>query len=201
MGVLCSVWANGPPLLGLLLILCQYTGAQDDSVCDAQILVRRHTVLQTSPMKPLMLSCTIRWSGCDAEPTVTWCKLLSSGNCVNVNASPGGLIRQENVLKEKDQLISHLIFQHVAKHDDGLYRCEISGLEEIVSHAINVSVSDVSVAVKPTERPAAGSERGFHQDWLLYVLVSAVCVLVILTVILLCICALRAGMFTHNYML
>ncbi|XP_063070439.1 B- and T-lymphocyte attenuator [Engraulis encrasicolus] len=184
--------ANRPPLLWLLLVMCQFTGAavQDESMCDAQILVRRNTVMQASPTKPLMLNCPVKYSGCITPPTVTWCKLLTDGSCVNINMSDSMGIGREKVVEGK--ITIHLIFLHVTKDDDGLYRCEISGSEEIVSHAINVSVT--GMAVQPTERPSAGDgSTGLHQNWLLYLVVSAVCLLVILTVILICVCTLRAG--------
>ena len=95
-------------------------------------------------MKPLTVNCTITWQDCSSEPTVTWCKLLINNDCVKVNSTPDVAIHQERSLTEGNKIVSYLNFHRVEKHDDGLYRCEISGSLTVVSHTINVSVSGKS---------------------------------------------------------
>lgn len=187
-----GVWSHRPaapaalPLLWLLLqLLCPCTGAQDGTMCDTEVLVRRHTVLKAAPMKSLTINCTIRWKGCTEDPPVIWCKLHGS-TCVKVNRTRHVTISQEKTAE--NELIHYLKFHGVTKHDGGLYRCEIFGSATIVSHAINISVSET---LHTTTASPAKSDS--DQDWLLYVCVFAVCVVVILIAIIICLCTLRAG--------
>ncbi|XP_062389466.1 uncharacterized protein LOC134077847 [Sardina pilchardus] len=178
--------AAGPLLWLLLPLLCQSTAAQDEVMCDAQVLVRRNTVLRTAPMKPLMLNCTIRWQNCSTEPTVTWCKLLTDGSCVQVNSTHRHHIYQERTRGGENELISHLKLNPVTKQDDGLYRCGIS--QSVISHAINISVSESPHTT--TESPPIRTNPACS-DWLIYVCVCTACAVVILIVIIICLCALR----------
>lgn len=109
----------------------------DETMCDAEALVRRNTVLETAPMKPLKLNCTITWKDCSKEPAVTWCKLRGD-TCKKVNRTHHVTITQER--RAGNELVHYLNFHHVTKHNGGQYRCEILGSTTVVSHAITVSV-------------------------------------------------------------
>ncbi|XP_062389465.1 uncharacterized protein LOC134077846 [Sardina pilchardus] len=183
--------AAGPLLWLLLPLLCQITAAQDEAICDTQVRVRRNTVLTTAPMKPLTLNCTITWQNCNTEPKVTWCKLLTDGSCVQVNRTHQHRIYQERSPGGGNELIFYLKFHQVSKHDDGLYRCEISQPQSVISHAISISVSETPHTTK--ESPPIRTNPALDSDWLIYVCVCTACAVVILIVIIICFCTLRGG--------
>ncbi|XP_031434532.1 B- and T-lymphocyte attenuator-like isoform X2 [Clupea harengus] len=193
METLSRVAAAGPALLWLLLTVCRFSCAEE---CAIEVRVRRNTVLRTAPMKSLTVNCTITWQDCSSEPTVTWCKLLINNDCVKVNSTPDVAIHQERSLTEGNKIVSYLNFHRVEKHDDGLYRCEISGSLTVVSHTINVSVSETLHT--STESPTVTNKPDSNQDWLLYVYVCAACAVVILIVIITCFCLLRGHHITGH---
>ncbi|XP_031725237.1 uncharacterized protein LOC116395461 [Anarrhichthys ocellatus] len=111
---------------------------------------------------------------------------------------------QENVeIRQNDkrvegELISYLTFTRISIDDDGLYRCTLKGYkDELISHNINISVSDLNQGVKISdynedELPSADDEDDDDEDvpWLPYffICVSIALLVVTLTVLTLLRC-------------
>ncbi|XP_034549087.1 B- and T-lymphocyte attenuator-like isoform X2 [Notolabrus celidotus] len=92
-----------------------------------------------APHQKLTVECPVKH--CGESLNVTWYKLLDSDEFEVMNHSENVEIAQESKPNE-DKLISRLTFKRIAILDDGMYKCELRGYEDEVSHMINISVSD-----------------------------------------------------------
>ncbi|KAK9537748.1 hypothetical protein VZT92_005334 [Zoarces viviparus] len=115
--------------------------------------------------------------------------------CIYGKGQENVTIRQ-NDKRVEGELISYLTFTRISIHDNGLYRCTLKGYkDELISHNINISVSDLNQGVKISdynadELPSADDEDDDDEDdedvpWLpdliLCVLVVTLTVLTLLT--------------------
>lgn len=103
--------------------------------CEVEVMVWRGTTWETAPQQNLSVSCPVKH--CGESIKVTWCKLLHTNTCEQMNYT-------ENVETNttQDELISYLNFTRISIHDDGLYRCNVKGDRyEQISNIINISVS------------------------------------------------------------
>ncbi|XP_030614943.1 B- and T-lymphocyte attenuator-like [Archocentrus centrarchus] len=108
--------------------------------CDVGIMIQRGKTWRTVPQQNLTVSCPVKH--CGESLKITWCKILSPSTCERISEMENVEITQNHV---GDELISYLSFKQVSIHDDGLYRCSVvkGHGERIISHAINISVSDL----------------------------------------------------------
>ncbi|XP_026231580.1 B- and T-lymphocyte attenuator isoform X2 [Anabas testudineus] len=157
--------------------------------CEIVLMVQRHTTWKTPPQRSVTVGCPVKH--CGESVTVTWCKVLKMHHCEWINGSENVEIIQNY---SKNELISYLTFKRISINDDGLYRC---GLKEyknnIISHTINISVSDLNKEVERTDRQqsdntAAESQTSpahLESSWLpyLYICFSIAFVIAALTVL------------------
>ncbi|KAM6978830.1 uncharacterized protein LKV04_014176 [Tautogolabrus adspersus] len=104
------------------------------------MLVKRGIIWKTAPEQRLTVTCPVKH--CGESLNVTWCKLLDTDTCEQLNYTENVEVRQNNS-DPKNKLISYLTFKWISIHDDGLYRCGVKGYKyKQISHMINISVSD-----------------------------------------------------------
>lgn len=107
--------------------------------CEIELMVRRGTTLKTVPQQPLTVRCPVRH--CGESLNVTWCKLLDTNVCEEIDYTEN-IERRQNEKHVRNELISYLTFTRISVHDDGLYRCHLKGYNyKKISHIINISVS------------------------------------------------------------
>ncbi|XP_060909429.1 uncharacterized protein si:ch211-214p13.8 isoform X2 [Labrus mixtus] len=134
------------PICTYLLILSSFTfvyvnGRLPDSSpsCKVSVSVRRGTMWKTAPGQRLTVTCPVKH--CGQPLNVTWCKLLHTDKCEQLNHIENVEVRQNNA-DHKYKLMSYLTFKWISIHDDGLYRCVLKGHKyKQISHMINISVS------------------------------------------------------------
>ncbi len=106
--------------------------------CEVELMVRRGLTWKTAPRQCLTVKCPVKH--CGESLNVTWCKLLDTNKCEQINCTENVEIRQDNT-NDADKLISFLTFKWISISDDGLYRCGLEGNKLEFSHLINISVS------------------------------------------------------------
>ncbi|XP_048882965.1 uncharacterized protein LOC125749580 isoform X2 [Brienomyrus brachyistius] len=111
-----------------------------DDVCPVEIRVPRNTVTSAVENSPVTLHCPVKH--CEPRPAVTWCKLWNPTHCITVNATDNIKIQWNYNETEPNTGTSELIFTRVSMGDAGLYRCGVYGTVTIVSHHMNVSVTE-----------------------------------------------------------
>ncbi|XP_048871671.1 B- and T-lymphocyte attenuator-like isoform X3 [Brienomyrus brachyistius] len=111
-----------------------------DDVCPVEIRVARNTIASAVENSSVALHCPVKH--CEPRPAVTWCKLWSPAHCVTVNATDNIKMQWKYSETEPNTGTSDLIFTRVSMGDAGQYRCGVYGTVTIVSHHINVSVTD-----------------------------------------------------------
>ncbi|KAM8748741.1 uncharacterized protein AB9X84_013836 isoform 2-T2 [Acanthopagrus schlegelii] len=112
--------------------------------CEVGLMVRRGTTWTAAPRQRVTVKCPVK--DCGEPLSVTWCKLSEADRCEQINQTEN--IQQINK-RVKDELVSFLTFKRISIHDAGLYGCSLKGYKyEVISHAINISVSDSYHGVK-----------------------------------------------------
>ncbi|XP_041807086.1 B- and T-lymphocyte attenuator [Chelmon rostratus] len=152
-------------------IACDYGRGQELSPsCEVGLMVQRGTMWKTAPRQRLTLRCPVKH--CGESLNVTWCKELDTNKCERINFMENVEINQ-NDMHATDELISFLTFKRISVYDGGLYRCFVKGHGyEVVSHTINISVSDLNQGVQNSDNgadelpPVAGDEG---VPWLPYI--------------------------------
>ncbi|XP_026157354.1 uncharacterized protein LOC113127196 isoform X2 [Mastacembelus armatus] len=109
--------------------------AGEDSKCEVQIKVRRHTVYNVFHGQDLTVTCPVALCN-SSPPTVSWYKMEKTDILVSANSSSHIKVEWEDLGHLDGQ--SLLIFKKIHRSDSGVYRC---GTERQVSHNINVSVN------------------------------------------------------------
>lgn len=130
-----------------LLIFCCFTfvcinGGDEDlsTSCDVELMVKRGTIKRAVPQQSLTVACPVKHCG---EPqNVTWCKMLETTRCEDINYENVEIT--PNVKHDQNKLISFLTIKRISIHDDGLYRCRLKGNKFQFSHIINISVSELN---------------------------------------------------------
>ncbi|XP_037344226.2 B- and T-lymphocyte attenuator [Pungitius pungitius] len=126
--------------------------SQDVSPCEVELMVRNGRTLKTAPQLPVTVRCPVQH--CGESVNVTWCKLLNTTECEPIHFTGNSEIRQSDKRDEK-KLISYLTFTRISIHDNGLYRCTFKAYKyELISHAINISVSDSNQGVNISDYDA-----------------------------------------------
>ncbi|XP_071370394.1 B- and T-lymphocyte attenuator-like isoform X1 [Centroberyx affinis] len=130
-------------LLCFLALLCIHGKGQVvtglSPSCEVGVTVQRGIVWKAVPQQHLTINCTVKH--CGETLYVTWCKLLDTNICEQIN-NKESVVRQTDKYV-KDELISFLDFKRISISDDGLYRCQLREFNyALVSHSINVSISD-----------------------------------------------------------
>ncbi|XP_074515165.1 uncharacterized protein LOC141782540 isoform X1 [Sebastes fasciatus] len=151
--------------------------------CEVEVMVWRGTTWETAPQQNLSVSCPVKH--CGESIKVTWCKLLHTNTCEQMNYT-------ENVETNttQDELISYLNFTRISIHDNGLYRCNVKGDKyEQISNIINISVSDSYQGVKhlpnthsdnnKDELPSAAGDEDV--SWLPYFIIPVSIALLVVT--------------------
>ncbi|XP_030283236.1 uncharacterized protein LOC115587512 isoform X2 [Sparus aurata] len=122
-------------------LFCIYGAGQDISPpCEVGLMVRRGTTWTSAPRQRVTVKCPVK--DCGKSVSVTWCKLSDTNRCELINHTESV---QQNDKRVGNELISFLTFKRISIHDAGLYGCSLKGYKfEVISHTINISVSDVS---------------------------------------------------------
>ncbi|XP_035531983.1 B- and T-lymphocyte attenuator isoform X2 [Morone saxatilis] len=121
--------------------------------CDVELKVRRSTGWKVPPQQGLTVKCPVKH--CGESLNITWCKLLDTNKCERIHEAENVEIKQ-NDEDFKDEVISFLTFKRISIDDDGLYRCSIKVYKynELISHIINISVSDLHHGINNSENNA-----------------------------------------------
>ncbi|XP_039455631.1 B- and T-lymphocyte attenuator [Oreochromis aureus] len=131
--------------------------------CEVEIMVRRGSTWKTLPRQSLKVSCPVKHCGETLE--ITWCKFLDSNNCERIHETKNVEITQN---PDEDKLISYLHFKEISIHDDGQYRCRLLGYNiSLISHSINISVSDMYQGVENTDnnnKNAGTTPSPYHSE-------------------------------------
>ncbi|TKS67092.1 B- and T-lymphocyte attenuator [Collichthys lucidus] len=121
-----------------LTFVCIYGRGQDSfPSCEVQVMVQRGMIKKAAPQQRLTVRCPVKH--CGESLNVTWCKLLETNTCEQINQTEDVEITQDDK-HAADRLVSSLTFKRISLHDDGLYRCDLGDTQ--IGHFINVSVSD-----------------------------------------------------------
>ncbi|XP_042372823.1 uncharacterized protein LOC121966820 [Plectropomus leopardus] len=125
-------------------------------------MVPQGTTWKAVPQQRLTVSCPVKH--CGQSQDVTWCKLLDTHTCKQINNYTENVeITQSDT--HKDELISYLTFTRISIHDGGLYTCQFKGSKyEEISHMINISVSDLHKGVEYFGNNADSSFWMKHSD-------------------------------------
>nr|XP_046193980.1 B- and T-lymphocyte attenuator-like isoform X3 [Oncorhynchus gorbuscha] len=151
----------------LLFLVCIYGNAQGP--CEIEVPIKRNTVWTAVPQKRLTINCPVKH--CGETLRVTWCK-FEDANCKQINETEQVKIGWKPFDSGSENRIAFLDFKKISMNDDGSYRCGMAGNKSsIVSHAINVSVSDNSPNAKHDEK---------YLSWLPY---AYICVGIVLLVV------------------
>ncbi|KAM7407245.1 hypothetical protein PAMA_003123 [Pampus argenteus] len=119
--------------------------------CTATLMVKRRMTLKATPQQNLTVRCPVK--RCGESLHVSWCKLLNTTECQRINNTKNVEITQMD--NDDDELTSFLTLKWISTHDDGLYRCYIKGYKyELISHPINISVSDINHGLKNSDNSA-----------------------------------------------
>ncbi|XP_030613225.1 LOW QUALITY PROTEIN: B- and T-lymphocyte attenuator-like [Archocentrus centrarchus] len=105
-------------------------------------MIQRGETWRTVSQQNLTVSCPVKH--CGESLKISWCKILNPSTCERISEC-GNVEMWKTQNHVGDELISYLSFKQVSIHDDGLYRCSVAvgHSERIISHAINISVSDL----------------------------------------------------------
>uniref|UniRef100_A0A8C7FLZ2 B- and T-lymphocyte attenuator n=1 Tax=Oncorhynchus kisutch TaxID=8019 RepID=A0A8C7FLZ2_ONCKI len=154
-------------VLCLLFLVCIHGNAQGP--CEIEVPIKRNTVWNAVPQKRLTINCPVKH--CGETLRVTWCK-FEDANCKQINETEKVKIGWKPFDRGSENRIAFLDFKKISMNDDGSYRCGMAGNKSsIVSHAINVSVSDNSPNAKHDEK---------YLSWLPY---AYICVGIVLLVV------------------
>ncbi|XP_069569742.1 uncharacterized protein [Brachyistius frenatus] len=170
------------------MILCYFTfvvvNGRDEGLfasCDVALMVQRGSTWRTAPGQSLTVICPVKH--CGQSLTVTWCKLLNTTNCKQIIQTENVEIRQDNNLGMGES-ISSLSFNKISVHDDGLYRCHLMGhKKEIISHSVNISVSDTNHGVENSDNKAAESLSAAGDEAMSWLPYFTICVSLALLVV------------------
>ncbi|XP_032422765.1 uncharacterized protein LOC116722684 [Xiphophorus hellerii] len=131
------------------MFICLFRESKVSS-CDVMAEVRRGETKRVSPGQNLTVECPIKH--CGESVIVRWFKF--SKTLKNWEAIPV----MENIKitqkYDKENLISYLSLDQVSINDDGLYQCALGHSNEIVSHSINISVSELNKGVENADNNA-----------------------------------------------
>nr|XP_020509103.1 uncharacterized protein LOC109998558 isoform X1 [Labrus bergylta] len=169
------------PICTYLLILSSLTfvfvnGRRPDSSppCKVSVLLRRGTMWKTAPGQSLTVTCPVKH--CGQPLKVTWCKLLHTDKCEQLNHTENVEVRQNNS-DHKDELMSYLTFKWISIHDDGLYRCGFKGHKyKHISYMINISVSDLYQGFQNVHHEADAVSHVAHVEEVSWQPYSFICV-------------------------
>ncbi|XP_051283179.1 B- and T-lymphocyte attenuator [Dicentrarchus labrax] len=171
------------------VLLLTLNADSEDSDCEIELRVRRHTVFNVSSGQDLKINCTVRFCN-DSPPTVSWYKFEKSD--VPVNVSSGGHIKTEWEKVKHLEGISYLIFKNIHMSDSGSYQCR-SGL--IMGHNINVSVNDADLpnVTQKTETISTSvtSDPPNDDNWM-YVYTAAGIVAFVIMVIIISVASMQS---------
>ncbi|XP_040004762.1 B- and T-lymphocyte attenuator [Xiphias gladius] len=137
-----------------LMIFCLFVpvyGRGEDLFrsCEVRLTVHRGTTWKSASQQPVTVRCPVKH--CGKSLNVSWCKLLDTNSCERINNTENVEITQTDNYVE-DELISYLTFKRISIYDDGLYRWDLKGYEyELISHIINISVSDLHQGVETND--------------------------------------------------
>ncbi|TKS67057.1 B- and T-lymphocyte attenuator [Collichthys lucidus] len=121
-----------------LTFVCIYGRGQDSfPSCEVQVMVRSGMIKKAAPQQRLTVRCPVKH--CGESLNVTWCKLLETNTCGQINQTEDVEITQDDK-HAPDRLVSSLTFKRISIHDDGLYKCTLGDIQ--IGHFINVSISD-----------------------------------------------------------
>nr|XP_029513683.1 B- and T-lymphocyte attenuator-like [Oncorhynchus nerka] len=168
-------------VLCLLLLVCIHGNAQGP--CEIEVPIKRNTVWYAVPQKRLTINCPVKH--CGETLRVTWCK-FDDANCKQVNETEQVKIGWKPLDRGSENRIAFLDFKKISMNDDGSYRCGMAGNKSsIVSHAINVSVSDINLKMTSTaDHNTNNSPNAKHDEkylsWLPY---AYICVGIVLLVV------------------
>ncbi|XP_026157351.1 B- and T-lymphocyte attenuator-like [Mastacembelus armatus] len=121
-------------LMGLILTL---NSEGEESNCEVEIRVHRHTVYNVFHGQDLTVTCPVAFCN-SSPPTVSWYKMEKTDILVSLNSSSHIKVEWEDLGHLGGQ--SLLIFQKIHRSDSGVYQCRT---ERQVSHNINVSVNAI----------------------------------------------------------
>ncbi|XP_062288105.1 B- and T-lymphocyte attenuator [Scomber scombrus] len=131
------------------------------SSCETKLMVQRGMGWKAAPWQNLTVSCTVKL--CGESLNVSWCKLTDTIHCQRINNRRNVEITQtDNDVKE---LTSFLTFKWISTRDDGLYRCDLKEYKyELISHTINISVSDIYHGVESSDNGADDKSQSVVYD-------------------------------------
>ncbi|XP_070978865.1 B- and T-lymphocyte attenuator-like [Oncorhynchus clarkii lewisi] len=168
-------------VLCLLFLVCIHGNAQGP--CEIEVPIKRNTVWNAVPQKRLTINCPVKH--CGETLRVTWCK-FEDANCKQINETEQVKIGWKPFDRGSINRIAFLDFKKISRNDDGSYRCGMAGNKSsIVSHAINVSVSDINLTMTSTaDHNTNNSPNAKHDEkylsWLPY---AYICVGIVLLVV------------------
>ncbi|XP_023837400.1 B- and T-lymphocyte attenuator [Salvelinus sp. IW2-2015] len=173
-------------VLCLLFLVCIHGNAQGP--CEIEVPIKRNTVWNAVPQKRLTINCPVKH--CGETLRVTWCK-FENANCKQINETEQVKIGWKPFSRGLENDIAFLDFKKISMNDDGSYRCGMAGNKSsIVSHAINVSVSDSNLKMTSTsDHNTNDSPNAKHNEkylsWLpfVYICVGIVLLVVVVTAI------------------
>ncbi|XP_060745188.1 uncharacterized protein LOC132858721 isoform X4 [Tachysurus vachellii] len=130
----------------LILVLLSVRTNTDESNLDCfpSVMVLRNTARSARVTDLLMIYCTVvSEPNCWNNIAVLWCRIDINNKCRSLTHSTHTSTEWRNITKSKRVLF--LIFWEISLQDSGLYRCEIRSPAPSVSHAINVTVTDIHI--------------------------------------------------------
>ncbi|XP_054887520.1 B- and T-lymphocyte attenuator [Poeciliopsis prolifica] len=146
------------------------------SSCDVTTKVRRREIKRVSPGQNLTVKCPVQH--CGKSFNVGWFKF--SATLANWEAIPDTENIKITQKYDKENVISYLSFEQVSINDDGLYQCTAGHGNEVVSHSINISVSESNKGVENPDDDAVGS--GSIDDDLSSLSILLICVTITLLI-------------------
>ncbi|XP_036964546.1 B- and T-lymphocyte attenuator isoform X1 [Acanthopagrus latus] len=180
--------------------VCVY-GGDVSPPCEVGLMVRRGTTWTAAPRQRVTVKCPVK--DCGEPLSVTWCKLSDTDRCERIHQTENV---QQNDKRVKDELVSFLTFKRISIHNDGLYGCSLKGYKfEMISHTINISVSDSYHGVKQSvdttdESPSVAGDE--DPSWLPYFYICAGIALLVTTLIVFTLLSFhgrkRVQTFNHN---
>ncbi|XP_028987941.1 B- and T-lymphocyte attenuator-like isoform X2 [Betta splendens] len=145
----------------------------EDSKCETELKVWRHTVYEASVGQELTINCPLTFCN-NSPPTVFWHKQGETAVSAPINVSSDNHIKTTWRITSKNEGISSLVFKHIVSSDSGQYRCHSEGS---VSHGINVSVYENG------ELPTAAWNDGMYV-WMYVYFSAGIAVFVIIVIII-----------------
>ncbi|XP_016520629.1 B- and T-lymphocyte attenuator-like isoform X2 [Poecilia formosa] len=157
------------------------------SSCEVMAKVRRGATKRVSPGQSLTVECPVKH--CGESFNVIWSKFSNTKNWENISDTENIRITQKN---GKENLISYLSFEQVSIDDDGLYKCALGHSSVFVSHAINISVSELNKGVENPDDvdDEVGSDSvGDDRSWLsVFLICIAVIFLIAAAIVFVLLC-------------